>query len=87
MSKAGWTLVIVTAAVGTGLYMSRKPWNEYQRQRQITKQAEADMRKAEQDRAEYVRQTALAQNPSGREAIARERGFRKPNEIAVEELK
>lgn len=87
MKKAGWTLVLVAAAVGTGLYMSRKPWSEFQRQRALTNQARRDQRAAEEDRAKYVSQAAAAESPTGREEIARERGYRRPNETPVEDLR
>ena len=87
MKTANLLVAVVVAAVGTGLYLSRKPWTEYSEQRKLARQAETEMSQAESERAEYVKQTARAETFTGREAIARERGYRRPNESSVEELK
>jgi len=87
MKSIGVVVVVVVAAVGTGLFLSRKPWIDYREQKSLANDAKLDMQKAESDRAGYVRQTAKAESRAGREAIARERGYRRPNETPIDELK
>ena len=79
--------MVVVLAVCTGIYLSRKPWQEYREQKAVTRGADLDMKKAENDRAELVGQGARLENPAGRERTARLRGYRKANETPLEDLK
>lgn len=87
MKSIGWTLTVILLAVATGVVMSQKPWRDFSEQKSLTRDAETDRKKAENDRAELVSQEARLQNPAGREHTARMRGYRKPNETPAEDVK
>jgi hypothetical protein len=87
MKSTGWALLIVALGVATGVFLSRKPWQDYFEQRSVSKAAAQEMREAEGERAELARQSSLAESPSGREATARERGYRRRDETPVENVK
>lgn len=80
-------MTIVCLGIGTGVFLSRKPWQELREQRALVKDADIEMKKAENDRAELVSQEARMSNPAGRERAARQRGYHKPGEIPIEDLK
>lgn len=79
-----FNVLFVGAAVGTGLYLSRGPWEAYQRQRASAEKAQAQMRSAEKERTDLVRESAFRDSQSGREQTARQHGYLKPGEVKVE---
>ena len=84
--KLGWqTYVVVAAAVGTGLYLSRKPWQVYQEQNAKAKESMREMHEAEQERERLQIDRAKYSNPLGKEEELRRRGHTKPGETPVEE--
>ncbi len=82
--KLAWSCLFVLLAIGTGVALSIKPWEAYRVQKKKADQAQAEMRSAEQEKAELVRQKARFESPIGKEELARERGYRKPNEQPVD---
>ncbi|MBS1724495.1 MAG: hypothetical protein JSS66_16250 [Armatimonadetes bacterium] len=87
LRRIGWTIAVIAVAIGTGLYLSRKPWAELREQRALSRDASDEMKRVEAERADLARQESRLKNPAGREALARERGYRKPGEVPVEDLK
>lgn len=79
-----FNVLFAGAAVGTGLYLSRGPWEAYRHQRAAADQAQAKMRSAEKERTDLVRESALADSQAGREGIARKHGYLKPGEEKIE---
>lgn len=87
MKRTAWTIAVVAVAIGTGLALSAKPWAELKEQRGKTADANADLQAAQTRHADLEKEAARLSNPAGREATAREHGFRKPGEVPVEEFK
>jgi cell division protein FtsB len=79
-----FNILFVGAAVGTGLYLSRGPWEAYRRQRVSADQAQAKMRAAEKERTDLTRQNAFTDSPAGRDEVARNHGYLKPGEVKIE---
>lgn len=75
-----WSLVVFAAAVGTGLALSVKPWQVYHTQRKKADEAQIKAERAQAERAELTRQKALLDSPLGKEKLARERGYVRPDE-------
>lgn len=84
MNRAGWNLILATLAVALGIGLSLQPWREFAEQRAKRNQAQLEMQQAERERAELVREAARHDSPIGREELARDRGYRKPNEVPIE---
>ena len=82
--KLGWQVVIVVAAVGTGLYLSKKPWEVYREQRVKSDLISQDMQSAEHEREELMKEKAKMSSPLGREEKMREKNWRRPGETPVE---
>ncbi|MFQ3586397.1 MAG: hypothetical protein SNJ74_09775 [Fimbriimonadaceae bacterium] len=77
-------VLFVVLAIGAGAAMSAKTWDAYHRQRAETARATAEMVSAEKRREALVRERAYAESPAGREALARQQGFRRPGEQPLE---
>jgi hypothetical protein len=83
--KLGWqTYVVVAAAVGTGLYLSRKPWQIYREQDAKTRETIREMREAEQERERLQIDKIKYSSPLGKEEEMRTRGYTKAGETPVE---
>ena len=83
--KLGWqTYVVVAAAVGTGLYLSRKPWQVYQEQNAKAKESMREMREAEKERERLQIDKIKYSSPLGKEGELRGRGYIKAGEVPVE---
>lgn len=82
-----WISTAIVFGLVTGLVLSQKPWIEWRRQLALTKEAESIMKQAEKDRANEARELAKRDSQIGREKIAREHGYRRPNEIPIDEMK
>ncbi len=76
-------MVMVTLAVGIGIYCSRDVWRRYASERRQADQATAEMRIAEIHKAELQREKADLESAAGRERLARERGWKKPGETPL----
>jgi hypothetical protein len=83
MRIRGWWVLALLASVGIGLYGSRRSWELYRARsaesHQMQKRAEA----VEAELVETEVELAKASDPVGRESLARERGYRKPNETPL----
>ncbi len=89
-------IVFFAVAVGAGVLLSLKPWvdskdianrsvwQQMKIQRGKATAARADMKSAENERAELAAQRARLESPAGKEAMARERGLLKPGEVPIE---
>lgn len=84
MQKRWGVLIFVTLAVGAGIYFSRGPWQAYQTQKQRTAESLTDMKRAEEERTELMRQRAKYESAIGREELARSRNYRMPNEVPLD---
>ena len=80
MSRQGWTLVTVVAAVLCGTGFSMKPWKALRAQWQESESAVSETKALEKQRSELIRDNARLDSPYGLEEQAREMGYRKPYE-------
>jgi hypothetical protein len=78
--KMLWTAGCVVAAACVGLYFSRGPWMAYRDQKQIADAATREILKAEQEKADLLREKAKYDSPMGREELARGRDYVKKGE-------
>ena len=76
--------VWVIAAVGLGLFLSREPWRIHDVQQAKRDAAMAELKRVQQSKAELLRDQAKYGSSVGREELARERGYLKPNERRLE---
>lgn len=79
MSRKAWMLTLVLG-IAVGAYLSRGPWEVYREQQARANSAVREMQGAEQRRAELTRLEAKYRSSVGREELAREKGYVKPNE-------
>jgi hypothetical protein len=84
MKKLAYWSVFVVLAVSVGAYMAREPWGRYQHERAMARDAESDMKRAESERAELIRQKARYKSAAGREELLRESGYTKEGEQPIE---
>ena len=82
-SKLFYT-VFFLLALGCGIYFSIKPWKLYFQQNEKAQKAISQMKKTEKERSELIRKKAYYESPVGKEELARNRGYRKPNELPIE---
>lgn len=82
--KLGWRFFIVFAAVGVGLYLSRKPWEVYRDQDYKAKEISAEMQAAEKERERLLKDKMKIDNPIGREQIVRDWGWQRKGEKPIE---
>lgn len=80
MKKVAFYIAFVVLAVSVGAYMAREPWGKYQEERALARRANEDMKKAEAERADLIRQRAKVKSPAGREELLRESGYVKQGE-------
>ena len=80
MRKVAFYIAFALVAVSVGAYMAREPWGRYQEERALAKRANEEMKKAEAERAELVRQRAKVKSPAGREELLRDNGYVKKGE-------
>lgn len=85
MKKLAYWVVFVVLAVSVSAYMAREPWGKYQNERALARDAEEDMKKAEAERAELIRQKARYKSAAGREELLRESGYTKEGERPIEQ--
>ncbi len=84
MKRWKWELFWVVFAVLVGLAFSWRPWVQYHEHKAKRDAAVAEMKQAEQERADLVRKRARYESATGREELAREWGYRKPGEKRLE---
>lgn len=82
--KLGWQIAIVVAAVATGLYMSRKPWQVFVGQRAGLEQTKQEMREAESERERMLIEKQKLTSPIGKEERLRKEGYVKKGEKPVD---
>jgi cytochrome oxidase assembly protein ShyY1 len=85
--KLAWHALFVLAAIAVGTAFSYGPWQLYREQREKAHEAAAQMKEAERARADLIRTRNRYDSPIGREELARERGYRRPNERPLEEAR
>ena len=84
MRRIANIILIVIAAIGFGAYLARDSWKMAQKEEIRAQQAHRKMLKAESSRVKLIQERAELQSESGREKVARDRGFTKPGEIPVQ---
>jgi cell division protein FtsB len=84
MRKAALILSLAFLAACIGVALSYRPWSRYLQQRQDTQKAVAEMRDAEERRAELLREEARYSSSLGREELARKHGYVRPGEAPVQ---
>jgi len=80
MKKAAYWTVFAVAAVSVAAYMAREPWAKYQEERSLAKRSTQEMKWAEAERAELIKQRAQYKSAAGREELMRENGYMKQGE-------
>jgi hypothetical protein len=83
--KLGWQVAIVVAAVGTGLYLSRKPWIVYGEQMRSLEETRQEMREAESEHERLLKQEMELSSPLGKEKLWRNKGRLKKGETPANE--
>ncbi len=78
--KLFWRAALLVAAAAVGAGLSWKPWKAYLEQRREADRHVAEMREAEQNRANLMRRKTQLESTPGREQQAREAGYLKPGE-------
>jgi len=81
--KTAMSVAFVAAAACAGLYLSRGPWLAYRDQKQKADSATKEMLKAEQDKAELLRERARIESSRGQEEAARAIGYVKKGEVPL----
>lgn len=84
MRRIAWKALWVLAAAGIAIGLSLKPWQLYREQAEGAEKSKAAMRKAEAEQAELLEEQSHVESPAGRERLARERGYVRPNERPIE---
>lgn len=83
MRKAIYWIVFVIAAASVGTYFAREPWDAFQREQELVREAEEEMRTAETERADLMKQNAKVRSPAGREKLARDIGYVRDDEEPI----
>lgn len=87
MKKAVYWIVFVFAAASVGAYFAREPWDEYQSEKELAREAELEMKKQESERADLLKQNARVRSPAGREKVLRDAGYILEGEEPIEKRK
>ncbi len=82
--KKVFNFLFIGLAVGMGIYLSLKSWQVYKAQKNKADYWKKELEIAEKERTELLKKKALYESPIGREELARERGYKKPREIALD---
>lgn len=85
--KLAWNALFVLTALAVGAFLGYGPWQLYREQRAKADEAAIQMKEAERDRADLIRTRNRYESPIGREELARERGYRRPDERPLEEAR
>jgi len=72
--------LIAAAALGLGIVLSLGPWQVARLQRNAADKMLSDMKRAEAERAELSRKKAQYESTLGKEELARNQGYRQPDE-------
>jgi hypothetical protein len=80
MKSAAYWIVFVVVAASVGAYLAREPWGRYQEERALARRSTEEMKKAEAERAQLIKQKARYKSPAGREELLRENGYTKQGE-------
>ena len=83
--KFVWNIVVVGAAVATGVALSIRPWQVYREQKQLASDAVQEMREAEGKKTDLTRQKSKYESALGREELARKQGYRRADERPIGE--
>lgn len=76
-------ILFILAAVGTGVFLSLKPWEVYRRQQTEADGARAQAIEMERNRTELIRQQDRLEDPLHQEERARKAGLRKKGEVPI----
>lgn len=80
----GWHALLLVLAAGAGVAMGVESWRHYSAQNKRATEARDEMRLAESERTRLMREQTRLESPLGREERARERGYRRANELPLE---
>ena len=72
--------------IAAGAYSSRKPWVEFNEQRQKAECARREAQELDQQRASLLKVTASIENPLGMETTARQLGYHRDGEVRLTSL-
>ena len=84
MRKAVYWFVFVLGAASVGAYFAREPWADFQREKELAREAEIEMKRKESERADLLKQSARVRSPAGREQLARDTGYLRDGEEPLE---
>lgn len=79
-----WISLCALLAVACGVALSLRPWQLYREQRLRSNEAVQQMRQAEAEKVDLLRQEARFASPAGKEELARSRGYSRPGEVQLE---
>ncbi len=80
MKRFGVVLLAVAIAVLAAMFFNVGTWELYQDQKAKKSASDARMRMAEEERARMLEEKSELEKPRGREALAREQGYKRPGE-------
>lgn len=81
--KTALNVVIALGAGALGVYLSRGPWVAYRQQQQKASQANSELAKTEASYSLLTEQKAKLDSAQGQEQLAREKLYRRKNEVPV----
>jgi hypothetical protein len=84
-TQKGFTAAIIIAAIGLGALFSARPWQAWEHQVEARQSAEQELLATEKRHIELLKERALAESRSGREAGARKDGMIGPGERLIDE--
>ena len=79
--------IAIGLAAVAGLMASYEPWLEYRHQRAMEEAARRDLAQARGELAEHLKLDAKYSTSAGREEEARNRGYRRPGEVPLEQIR
>ncbi len=83
--KKGWQIFIVVAAIGTGVFLSQRPWQVYKEQQNKADGIVSEMQEAERERERLMKEKTKAMSPLGREERIRGKNWTRPGEVVLDE--
>lgn len=79
-----WTVLLIALGVMIGIALSIKPWELLREERTQAADAKREMKHAEKERADLLRQQSKLDSAVGREELIRKRGYKRPSDTPWE---
>ena len=75
--------LLFVAAAALGVALSIRPWEEYRDQRMKADEAIRKSKQMQEEMSRLAREKAVIDTAAGKERLARERGYIKPDEVPL----